>query len=105
MRDARRSHERMRSFPGRRPLAEETDQNTWLDNRRRWIQRARRLYPFLDDLSLADLEEDNVSISQALLDFFKSVDPSRASSLEREIPSPNTRARHELELEEAGQND
>ena len=32
-RDAQRSRERMRSFPGRRPLAEETDQNTWLDNR------------------------------------------------------------------------
>ena len=35
--DARRSRERMRSFPGRRPLAKETDQNTWLDNRRHWL--------------------------------------------------------------------
>ena len=52
-----------------------------------------------------DLEEDNVNISQAMLDFFESVDPSRASSLRREIPLHNTRDWHEQELEEAGQHE
>ena len=64
----------MRLFPHRRRLTEETEQNTWLDRRRRWMQRRRILCPGLDELDLVDLEAHSINIGQAMTDLFRATD-------------------------------
>jgi hypothetical protein len=60
----------MRLFPDRRRLTEETEQNTWLARRRRWMQRRRILCPELDELDLVDLEAHSINIGRAVVELF-----------------------------------
>jgi hypothetical protein len=60
----------MRLFPHRRRLTEETEQNTWLARRRRWMQRRRILCPELDELDLVDLEAHSINIGRAVVELF-----------------------------------
>ena len=93
----------MRLFPDRRRLTEETEQNTWLARRRRWMQRRHILCPELDELDLVELEAHSINIGQAVAELFMMTDRERAAQNAREIPSPGMVARHLTELEKAGQ--
>jgi hypothetical protein len=69
----------MRLFPNRRRLTGETEQNTWLARRRRWMQRRRILCPELDELDLVELEAHSINIGRAVAELFTRTDRERAA--------------------------